>query len=396
MARAGGQRRQLAKNIFQDDHGISGIARAGGLKPRELRFPTGTKVSAIHKALEAERVKMRAEAKVHRQVLRPGTLAGDVAEHLATLPAKRRVVVARELAPWVEALGPRQRSDIKVADLRAVVSKWLDATKPPAPNTIRLRRRALAILWDALDGEDAPNPARRVKPPKDRRAEARAWPIEALERVIARVKDRKKRARLSLLLWSGMPVGSLLKLRMRDIDLEAGTIHYPAREKAEGAPAVTLPMFFPQTKPAAQAWLRAFAWGEFDRHELLRRLKAAARVERRENDKANRPSPIDPARVRVHDLRHTFLTAVGRASKNPYVVQSYGQHLDLETSRRYCQDAVPDMVAAAVQAAHATPPASTVASTVLASPSLREAPRGSASLLQKEGKDGPNSSKTGR
>jgi site-specific recombinase XerC len=347
MAHQRGRRTRIAPNIFEDAIGIAGIARAGGLPQRELRFPPGTSIAKVTKALEAMRVRMRAEAAQRRVVLRAGTLGGDVAAYLETLPAARRKVRAAELAPWVAAVGHRRRADLKVADLRTVMASWLDAPKPPAPNTIRLRRRALAQMWDALDGEDAPNPARRLRAPRDRKPVVRAWPMDALDRVIARVKAPKKRARLWMLLWTALPASGLKQLPMRDVDLDAGHITYPARVKGGGAPAVTLPMFFPRTREVAQAWLRAFAWGPFDTRELNRRLKAAARMERR----ANPASPIDPARLRVHDLRHSALTAIARATNNPYVVKAYGQHVDLETSLRYCQEALPDMVRDAARAA---------------------------------------------
>src|SRR5580704_16023391 len=50
----------------------------------------------------------------------------------------------------------------------------------PTPATVRHYRTARYSLWTALDGKDAPNPLRDVKPPRSDDPEPRALPYELM------------------------------------------------------------------------------------------------------------------------------------------------------------------------------------------------------------------------
>jgi integrase len=362
-----GTRRTIAPNIYEDDLGIAAVARAAGHRPKEKRFPKGTPLKKIHAWQEATQVEMRKTAK--RAKGQRGTLAGDIVARLAQLPDGRAKDNTRwDLNAWLERFGAKKRDQIDVAALRRQVGDWKEAGVPAS--TINHRRRVLAQLWDALDGEDAPNPARRVKRVKEVLGDPAAWPMDALDAIItAMASDRgeiwkgeqsfkirpfrrfnKSRARLYFLLWSGMPPGSMQMCSPHRVarDVEMGKLYYPAREKGAGAPAVLLPLY-PRAVPAVRDWLRAGAWGTCSEPSLRAALQRAAKAYARAEAEAGRTSPV-PATVTTYDLRHSFLTWLYETSGDPFLVQLYGQHLDLKTTHRYTRKGVPKRALDAIAA----------------------------------------------
>jgi integrase len=364
--RKAGPRITLAPNIYQDHEGISGIARVGK-HSKEKSFPHGTALRTINAWLEQERSRLRGLKKKAQQVR--GTLAGDVLTYLNSLPKGRAKDNTRwDLAAWVRELGSLPRSKLSVSDLRAVVNGWIEARVPAS--TINHRRRALAQLWDRLDGEDAPNPVRKIKRAKEVLGEPTAYPMSALTAAIdGMAKDRghqlkggssfrlwnKSRARLRMLLWTGMPPQSLRVLNPRRvaIDLERGELWYPPRGKGAGAEAVLLPLF-PEGVVSLQQWLKAGAWGKFSEAMLRLALHRAARSYAAREAAEGRTSaiPVPPRRkkgdpptkgegIRVYDLRHSFLTWLYETTGDPYLVKLFGQHANLETTMRYTRKGVP-------------------------------------------------------
>jgi integrase len=200
---------------------------------------------------------------------------------------------------------------------------------------------------------------RRVKRAKETLGEPRAWPVPVLDRIIAGVGPDRARAQLHLLLWTGMPPGSLARLPMGDVDLEAWTIRYPARRKGAGAQPVLLPIV-PAGRARVRAWLRAFAWGGVDGVNLTRRLRVATARYRM----AHPDCPV-PADVQLYDLRDSFLTWLYAETGDPLLVQLYGQHADLATTYRYIRGGVPARAAAAIAAMAATEVLPRFAATVL-------------------------------
>lgn len=351
--RKGGQRRTLAANIYEDDSGIWAIARVGKHRRKERKFARATSLKTINAWLEAERSKMRRQKA--RVLAMRGTLAGDIVAYLALLPAGRaKDNTTWDLSAWLPLLGTKRRDKITLADLRGAVNHWIE-TKVPA-STINHRRRSLAQLYEALDGEDEPNPVRQVKRVKEVLGEPTAYPMDALTALIdamdeARGHQRKggtsfrltnkSRARLRLLLWTGMPPASLRALSARRVarDQPNGRVWYPPRGKGAGAAAVLLPLF-PEGAVSIDGWLKAGAWGTFSEASLRHALQRAAKTYAKREADAGRMSPV-PETITVYHLRHSFLTWLYETTGDPYLVQLYGQHADLETTQRYTRQGVP-------------------------------------------------------
>lgn len=365
--RNAGPRRRIATNVYADALGVAAVARVGR-RTTEKRFSRGTTLKTIQAWLDAERACMRRQSATIRRFR--GTLAGDVAERLTHLPAGHAKDNAGwDLAAWVTALGTdRRRPSITVADLRRVVNDWIEAGVPAS--TINHRRRALAQLYEALDGPEAANPVRQIKRAKEVLPDPTAYPMDALTAIIDAMdpsrgqyrkgqssfrRTNKSRARLRLLLWCGLPPASVRRLLPRRVasDAERGELWYPPRGKGAGAHAVLLPLF-PEGAQSVTCWLQASAWGTFSAASLRHALQRAAASYATRETEAGRSSPV-PATITVYHLRHSFLTWLYETTGDPYLVQLYGQHADLETTRRYTRSGVPGRAreaVARVQASH--------------------------------------------
>lgn len=358
--KARGARTRIAPNIYEDAIGRSAVARVGKLA-KEKRFKAGTPERTINAWLEDERAKMRRQKA--RVIALRGTLAGDIGLYLAGLPDGRSKDNTRwDLGAWSASyLGQKRRNKITVSDLRSVVRDWLEADV--AASTINHRRRALAQLYEALDGRGAENPVREVKRAKEVLGEPVAYPMDALTALIdgmdpTRGRNEKGRssfnrvnlsqARLRLLLWTGMPPAGVRLLNPRRVakDLERGELWYPPRGKGAGAAAVLLPLF-PQGRRAVELWLKAGAWGPFSEGSIRKALQRAAAAYAKQEAEAGRMSPVSPD-ITVYHLRHSHLTWLYETTGDPYLVQLYGQHADLETTKRYTRKGVPHRAREAV------------------------------------------------
>lgn len=354
-----GPRVRIATNIYDD--GKRFIATAGVGKHRQAkRFPRTTALRTINAWLEDTRRELRRRRAIVRRAR--GTLLGDVLVHVERLPIGRsRANTRAYLMAWVLALGEVRRHTLTVERLQAVVTDWINVGV--AANTIKHRRRALAQLYEALDGPEAPNPARQLKTPREPEAEPRAADMAVLSAILAgmdatrtvrnhpgrggRGFRNKAQARLLMMLWTGITPASLRRLKPQAIDLERRTLTLPPRRKGEGASAVTLPLF-PEGVEACRAWLRAFAWGSFDQRALGKSFHAAVRAYVRAEEAAGRTVDL-PADLHPYDLRHSFLSWLWRETEDPLLVQHFAQHADLKTTARYMRGAVDPRVRTIVE-----------------------------------------------
>jgi site-specific recombinase XerC len=340
--RAGaGARQRIAECTYEDRYGIEAVAKVGKLS-RSKRFDRGTAQKVIDAWLESTRVSLR--LKVRSAKRSSGTLAGDVAAYLATLPNKRSTKnTGWELGAWVAALGECRTDRLEADRLRKVQNGWIECGVPSS--TINHRRRALAHLFEWLNGKEAANPARDVPRVRERLGDPIAYPIEVLTAIIDGMDESPSHARLRVLLWSGMPPAGLMQLDPRKVrhDLESLCLYYPARNKGEGAEAVTLPIF-PECRRALECWLRVRANGRFSQASLGKALRRAATAYAQRCTS----SPVPPDEITPYHLRHSFLTWLYVKSGDPYLVQKYGQHADLKTTRRYTRKGIPERAVHAV------------------------------------------------
>lgn len=342
-----GTRETVAIGIYRDAIGFEARARAKG-RSTSRRFPARTPLKTIKAWQDDERRRMRDEVRV--AATRPsGSLAADVAAYRDSLTVEQRRRVASELSAWlVPGLETKQRRALTLAELRDVVRGWLEAGV--AASTINHRRRALVRVYEFHDGPEPPVLPRRLGRQREPEPEVRAVDMALLDAIIRAMPNRadgratKTKARLYFLLWSGMAPATMHRLSPHAVDPERQEMTLPARQKGRGAPAVTLPLVAPEGVLAARWWLGAVAWGKWPASTLNRDLKAAAARYARATGQAA------PRGLRLYDLRHSFLSWLARKTNNPLVVQRYGQHADLATTRRYMLAAIPDMVRAALRA----------------------------------------------
>lgn len=349
-----GQRTKIATNIYEDAFGRTAIAKLGQHRT-EKRFPLSTSQRDIRAWIEERRAEFRKKKRALTKLR--GTLKGDVINYLATLPAGRPKTDTRSnLAAWLLALGDVKRQTITIEMLRGVVADWLE--QDVAASTINHRRRALIALYETLDGPDAPCPPRQLKRQRAPKGQPRAVPMAILDAILNTMEDdrgqrfkgektptartNKSKARLRVLLWTGLPPSTLMRLHPSDVDLMGGTVTLPPRAKGRGAPAVTLPLF-PQGAEAFRGWLRARAWGWFDQSALGRVFRKAVK---RYTESV--PAVRLPADLHAYDLRHSFLTWVYKQTRDALTVKHFGQHQDLATTERYIEGGIPEAAQAAV------------------------------------------------
>lgn len=340
-----GASRRIDTNIFEDAKGIRAIARAAGRR-REKRFPKSAALKTIKAWQDDTRRELRVISGTRARL--SGTLAGDVLHYLDLLPSgRRRSTTAAILSHWVRALGTQRRTSLTAAILQATMDAWQGDGH--AGSTVKHRRRVLAQLWTALDGPMAYNAVRHTQRPREPQPEARAIPIDIADAILRAMPESTRRlrgyrvtpidrsktkARLRVMLWTGLPQATLMRVRVNDIDLERATLYVRPRRKGQGVPGMTIPLL-PEAVEALRSFLRAFAWGQFSTDAMHASFTGAVARYR-----AAHPDVSLPSDLRPYDLRHTFLTEVYLRTGDLEAVKQLGQHADLKTAERYIQGAV--------------------------------------------------------
>jgi len=296
-------------------------------------FPVQTAVEVMQAWRANQRMVRTAVARASR--LPPHTLAADVDRYLvavASMPTiKERV---RTLRLWLTALGAyRLRETIRPDEIGAVLQGWL--LSGLAPQTVRLRRNALAHVWTVLDGRGAPNPVRSVPCPRVPAPEPRALPVALVPVILSQVRGAKSLARLAVLAATGLPNKQVAQLTPQVVAdaLATGHLRVSGRQKGHGAPGRTMPLS-PDMRAALQNFASTGAWGPFSGSSLNKTFKRAAKR-------------VGLTDVRVYDLRHTIGTELARRVDLRTVGRLLG-HVDTRTTTRYAAAALAQIDAEAV------------------------------------------------
>lgn len=338
------------------------------------RFGQGATPADIRVWRETTRRHLRMLLAQHRQRLDlaqgvTGALRADAIRYLAAVRAmpsyKER---ARDIAVWVDVFGDRPRASIHPHEIRAVrdqwltvgprrrwarvngVGQWVTVAAPLAASTVNHRLRALSNLWTVLDGRLALNPVREV-PEADEPAEIpRALDYQIVRQILTAMSDQGQaltgkgqrrtyslaKLRARVMAWTGVTPTELAGIQAIDIHWDDAVLVVPARRKGRGAPGRLVPL-----SQEALAALREFdakaAYGRFERRVVLRAWQKACRA-------------VIGRSVRLYDLRHSFVTAVVRATKNLATAQLLAGHGDPRTTRRYALAAVLPTLRAGIDA----------------------------------------------
>jgi integrase len=352
MPRNRGRRVRVETGIYRDNVGFA-IVQTVGDRQREIRLPHTATRQQLRDARGDLRAAMRKDAdKRARSMPARGTLAAAAVQYLAAVRAMPSYASRRrQIEMWVGVLGHRRLVDLTHVEIARQLQIWLtvprdphsDASPPYAPQYVIHLRGALSHLYRTLM-PDEPNPVDYVKRAQAPNLLPRAIPVPDMIRIIREFPWKSKsRARLAVMATTGLGQRELMRIRRQDVDLEAAVLVAHARRKGQGAEARTIPL----TRHAVKA-LRLFAslncWGEFSTSNLRRDFRLAATRAGYDLD------GDDGLDWRPYDARHTFLTELGRASKDERAVQEAGGHADIRTTRRYTLGSASTRVAAAVAA----------------------------------------------
>lgn len=302
-------------------------------QPYQKRFPPSTPQATV----EAELLKARQRWGAGRQIP-DGTLADDVRRYLTDYFAGRPGLEerTRHLDLWIAALGKSTiRATITRDDLARTLNGWRAAGL--AADTCNKRRTALLALYHALDGKGGSNPVREI--PKFRPPDPlpRGLAYDRIAKALKALPLCKTRARLAVLAYTGMRAGQLMKLTPEHWDHRRHVLTVPGTTKGRGTKPYVIPL-----SPLATEALKDFdtldAWGSFTCAPMARMWKKGAA-------KAKLPPDSVP-----YDLRHSFGTAIYRATGNLKAAKDLLGHSSLRVTERYTLAAVPKHKVDAVRA----------------------------------------------
>lgn len=359
------KRTRLATAIYSDRYGVGIVVRG-----KEHRYPRGTPLDELRRA---RRELLEEAGPVHRR----GTLDADVATYLAALPeGTRRAGAKAWLRHWQDAEGildgrPVRFGDVSRHALTSVMlaqqlAAWADTFTPSSRKHLR---RELGSLYKTLNGRAGANPVADVPPVHVRYEEPRALPYEAIRLILDALPDRGlaekggkrpkvslTKLRLTITAYSGIPPAVLMRVRERDLDLEAGTVYCRPRRKGKGTRGYTQPLT-PQAREAFRQLVAAGGLGPYSTHSQGKAWHRAVKLARAAWQKAHPGTPWPaPENVRAYDLRHAFASKVMATTGNLHAVASLLMHSSLSTTRRYVQGVVHDEARAAVEAVAASMP----------------------------------------
>ena len=285
---------------------------------RSKTFPLDTPLSH----LQAWRESQRHEAKPR---LVRDALGRAVVTYLRTVQHQpdrfnKRLYLQR----WLVALGKGTRlGAITSTQVETVLSGWL--AKGWAPTTVRHHRTALLQVYRLAYGKSGYNPVQDTTRPKDRKAEARAARLDHVVKVLQWLPWNAWRARLLVLLTTGLPHKQIGQLTPDDWDRRRKQLRVSGRSKGEGASGRILPL-----SAAGHAAMIEFdrvqAWGPFSNSNLHKRVTAACKA-------------LRIPRFRPYDLRHTQGTLLYEESGDLKTVARLLGHVSTKTTERYTQSA---------------------------------------------------------
>lgn len=309
----------------------------------ELKARRDELIVAARQRKKAERARLDA----HR-----GTLAADVTTYLRAVAAMPTLDYRRrDLEAWLERFGDRPRASLTAGEIREQLQawrsegptlrykrtrdggEWVRLKRGLSASACNHRRTALLHLYTTLDGKAAPNPVRDVPAFVEPPPAPRGRPIALLERVVARVKSDAHRARLEVLMWTGMRGNSELgRMTPELVNLEDRICYVPT---AKGGQRFRL---VPLNDAGVAAWKRfakAKAWGEYDKDGLRSALTRAVRAEIAALEAEGQPVPAGLERLRVYDLRHSVATELLKQGADLADVQDFLGHTTPRMTRRY-------------------------------------------------------------
>lgn len=317
-----GTRSRIATGIYQDASGVSIIVWVNHA-PHEYRYPLGKSTQWYRD----ERIRRHAAALLtqERATASKHTLGADINTYLHTLTGRAREDAENLLQHW-HPFHDQPRSAITAMDMRQHAATWTCA-----PSTYNHRRQALISLYTALDGADAPNPARGLPKRQEQPGAPKALPYAVIRAAFDKMPESQSKARLMVMAYTGLPQMQIERLTALDWQKDERRLRVTPRRKGAGASGRWLPLS-DEAHEALTLFDRLKCWGGFSRSSLYKAWK-------RHGPKGSNP----------YALRHSWITELYRRSNGDVIaVQQLALHARLEQTQRYAAAAIEDRMAALV------------------------------------------------
>lgn len=240
------------------------------------------------------------------------------------------------LADFADSFGRRPLDQLGVA----AVERWL-ASHPewqPGTRATAFYRARSFCRWMLARGYIHRDPFAGVEPPPRPRPNPRPLSFPEFQQLRAACPDARAKLIVSLMYWLGLRCVEVSLLNVDDIDWRSKTV----RVTGKGRRVRELPLV-PQIELAINAYLREHP---ATNGPLIRsytrpgRLKAATisvNVRHWMLDAGVKHHAFDGRSA--HAWRHTALTELAEATRDPYVVQEFAGHSDISTAMHYVRRA---------------------------------------------------------
>lgn len=358
--------------VYEDKFGYGLVVWYHSVQSPELRIKKTGGVTLTAEELRKRREKYFKAFKLEMDgagATSAGTLAEDVKRYVSMLPPdiakgpnKRRTRVYFQccMAPFVTAFSDRETLTLTANDARLTMSKMLENGKAEA--TVNLSRNALCRLFKVLY-PDAKNPTTGVEKYRTDYNDPRGYDMTLLRTIVDSMPDmgaqRKEQGtrgtvngaklRMRVMLETGIPPATLMRVRPIDLDLRAKMVRTSPRRKGKGAKGVNLRL--------ADRAVEAF--GEFVTHDLFGPYDQQSvngcfqRAVQRYKKKWTKEHPGErwplPADIRSYDVRHSFLSELYRRCRSLDAVANAALHSPgSPLTKRYTQAAADEVTGAAI------------------------------------------------
>lgn len=352
---------KLPRGIQATRFGYRAFVSVKGHPRASRRFSHDTAIQTIKDWRDRTRVQLK--GKTPQAISPDGTFATDAVVYLETVRAMPTIAERRKhIIEWLALFETRKRSEITPQMIRAQRDAWL-TTDGYAGSSVNKRLRALQNMWTVLDGRHAYNPVREVPECDEPDHAPRALPYWVIAALIKAMPDRGRamkdgavpkasqtKARLAVMVWTGLPPAQIMRLERSDVDLERQQVFVRRRRKGKrGDPEAGVRGRVLPLNAKGVAAFRKFAalncWGPFSTSSVYKSFQRAVKAVNKLP--AFKKSPL--VGIRPYDLRHSFVTEVLKATGDPKLAQRLAGHSSFDTTLKYVRGAVEHVERAAMR-----------------------------------------------